>query len=141
MKKTQYQIDAEKFLTDTNTKLEVYFTGTRPHFTDEKVERDVYSVTLTRGNKSYTFDFGDTIANTEKHRIGQIGTWSKPNAYDILACLTTYEPEDNIDDFMAMYGYEKASVALKVYEAVKAEYKGLTSLYNDDEMALLAEIN
>jgi len=141
MTKSQYQLDAEKFLADTNTKLDVYFTGTRPHFAGEKESRDVYSVTLTRGNKSFSFMFGDSIANTKKRRIGEIGTWHKPNAYDILTGLTKYAPEDNIDDFMASYGFEKESVALKIYEAVKAEYKGLTSLYNDDEMALLAEIN
>jgi len=140
MQKTQYDIQAEKFLTDTGTTLDVYFTGTRPHFQEEKEARDVYSVTLTRGKKSFSFMFGDSIKNTEAHKHGEIGKWHKPRAYDVLSCLTTYEPADNIDDFMSEYGYEKASIALKVYEAVKAEYAGLTSLYNDEELQVLSNI-
>jgi hypothetical protein len=139
IKKTEYDLQAEKFLDDTGTILTSYYTGTRPYFDGDKEPRDVYSVTLTRGKKSYTFSFGDSIANSKKIRYGEAYR-TKLKAYDVLTCLTKYEPADNIDDFMADYGYEKASVAIKVYNAVKAEYKGLTELYNDDEMALLADI-
>ncbi len=133
-------MQAEKFLTDTGTVLTSYYIGTRPYFAGDKESRDVYSVTLTRGQKSYTFTYGDSIAKSQKIRFGEAYR-TKLKAYDVLACLTKYEPESNIDDFASEYGYTKISEALRVYEAVKAEYAGLASLYNEEELELLREIN
>lgn len=138
MQKSEYQLQAEKFLTDTGTTLTRYFTGTRPHFEGEKDSRDIYSITLTRGAKSYTFDYGDSIDNTRKHRHGE--RYTQPNAYDILACLTKYEPADNIDDFASEYGYEKIGETIRVYEAVKKEWSGVSSLFNEEELEIMREI-
>lgn len=64
-----------------------------------------------------------------------------PTNYDILACLTKYDPE-TFEDFCANFGYDEDSrKALKIYEAVKKEFTDLCTLFNDDELSELSEIN
>jgi len=51
-----------------------------------------------------------------------------------------YFPE-SFENFCDCYGYDTDSrKAEKVYNAVKEEYLNLTTLFNDDEMELLREI-
>lgn len=65
----------------------------------------------------------------------------EPNAYDILACLTTYDPGD-FEEFCSNYGYGNDSIkAMKTYKAVVKEYQNLAMLYNDDELEKLGRIN
>ena len=67
--------------------------------------------------------------------------FKEPSAYDILACLTKYDP-GTFKDFCDEYGYSEDSIkALKSYEAVKNEYLNLLTLYNEKEMDLLREMN
>lgn len=56
-------------------------------------------------------------------------------------CLNKYEPEDDIDSFASGLGIEKPSEAIRIYEAVKKEWKALNDLFTAEEMELLAEIN
>jgi len=63
-----------------------------------------------------------------------------PTNYDILACLTKYDP-NTFEDFCSEFGYDEDSrKALKVYEAVKKEFTDLCTLFNDEELTELAEI-
>jgi len=64
----------------------------------------------------------------------------EPTNYDILTCLTKYDP-DTFEDFCSEFGYDEDSrKALKVYEAVKKEFTDLCTLFNDEELTELAEI-
>lgn len=81
-----------------------------------------------------------------KKTLEELGVWQEtnentPSNYDILACLTTYEV-GTIDDFVANFGYDfkKPSEVIKIYEAVKKEYEGITRLYNEAELELLRDI-
>lgn len=63
-----------------------------------------------------------------------------PNEYDILACLTKYDP-GTFEDFCNEFGYGTDSKkAEKTYNAVKDEYLKLCSLYSGKEMDILSEI-
>jgi hypothetical protein len=51
------------FLTKTNTTMTVKYNRTGKYFDSDKEQRDIYDITLTRGNRSYTFTFGQSINN------------------------------------------------------------------------------
>lgn len=133
-----YEKQARDFLEKTNTLLHVTYLTTRKHFPDDTEERDVYSVSIVRGNKSHTLEFGDSIVNT--HKNANAMARKRPSAYDILACLQKYEPERDIDDFASEYEIEKPSEAIRIYGAVSREYAALADMYTPEELSELAEI-
>jgi hypothetical protein len=97
---TNYEKQAEDFMTKTGTTLKVKFQKYDKHFADDKGKRDIYRITLKRAGQSYTFSFGQSIVNT--------GKGIQPTAYDVLTCLTKYDPE-SFDNFCAEYGYDNDS--------------------------------
>jgi hypothetical protein len=57
-----------------------------------------------------------------------------PSEYDVLACLTKYNPE-TFEDFCSEFGYDEDSRnAERVYEAVKDEYHNVAMLWSETEM-------
>jgi len=156
----EYEQQAIEFLKKTNTKFSIRFVENGYHFTRDKEKRDIYQIKLEKNERKYLFNFGNSINDTkkrlrefvnmefkEKMQIEDLKEWKskkyqsiKPTAYDVLACLTTYQPEDNVDDFALSYGYEKPSEALKIFEAVTKEYNELCKLFSTDEMEMLSEI-
>lgn len=100
------------------------------HFGDDDQFRYIFPVTLLRERKSYRLKFGQSI------KAGN----TPPTAYDILACLTKYDPE-SFEDFCANYGYDTDSrKAKKVYKKVVKEWEGVNRLFSD-VLEQLAEIN
>jgi hypothetical protein len=94
-------------------------------------------------NKNY----GTVVKNRKLHpsllKIGdlEIKAPIAPSAYDVLACLTKYDPS-TFEDFCDSYGYDKDSrKAEKIYFAVVEEYQNLKMLFTDAELEKLAEIN
>lgn len=65
----KYTAQAEKFLADTGAKITCVKLGTFPYFEDDKESRDVFQITLTRGNKSYSFRFGCSMSDTLDHLL------------------------------------------------------------------------
>ena len=63
----EYEQQAQDFLESTGTKLTLTRLGTFPHFTGEIEERDVYQVTLSNSKGAYSFQFGDSLYNTQRH--------------------------------------------------------------------------
>lgn len=137
---TNYEQLANDFLTKTGTTLTVEFLKNGKHFEDDKENRDIYKCTLTRGKRSYTFNFGQSIAQSIKNYCKTVlGT--PPTPYDILSCLQKYEV-GTFENFCGDFGYDTDSIkALKVYEAVKDEYLNIARLFNEDELEQLQEIN
>jgi len=167
----EYQEQAMKFLADTGATITSTFKKHDKYFSGDKFPRDIYSVTITRGARSFTFDFGQSIADSirylDKHIAGRwyhcdgsavngekgwtakglaefadpiSKTRKAPTEYDILACLTTYDP-GTFEDFCADFGYDEDSrQAEKTYKAVRAEYEALARLFNDDELEAMGEI-
>lgn len=62
--KSEYDLQAEKFLADTGTTLEIKFKAYAKHFHDDKEPRLCYTFKLIRGNRSYSGTFGESIAFT-----------------------------------------------------------------------------
>lgn len=63
----KYREQARAFLEATGAKIEARYLATRPHFGEsDKDARDVYEVRISRGSRSYSFEYGDSIANTEE---------------------------------------------------------------------------
>ena len=60
--KSKYEQQAEAFLKATNTEFNCEFLKHGKHFVDDKETRDIYRITLTRGRRSYAFNFGQSIA-------------------------------------------------------------------------------
>lgn len=87
----------------------------------EEQKRWVFKCKLSRNHKSYTFKFGQSIANSSK----------EPTMYDILSCLTKYETE-SFYDFCAEFGYDiNSRKDEKTYKAVCKEYGAVERLFGD----------
>lgn len=177
-----YQKQAIDFLKKANASIEIKFLHTGKHFAEDKEDRDIYDITISKANRKMTLKFGNSIANSGQY-IMHFGDYAKitlsedfdqaprpkmvkelsritgqsmlfggdryrknkdfkrPTEYDILACLTKYDPE-TLENFCANYGYDEDSkTAEKVYNACTKEYKDLLTIFTDEEMTELQEIN
>jgi hypothetical protein len=116
-----YQQQANDFATATGTKLKINSSKYGNHFAGDEQKRFIFNCTLTRNGKKFTLDFGQSIAAED----------TPPTMYDILTCLTKYNPE-TFEDFCGEYGYNTDSInALNTYKAVKREFNGVNRLFGD----------
>ena len=58
----QYEEQAQRFLADTGSSIEFKFLKHGKHFDDDKDSRDIYEVTLKRGDRQYVLKFGQSVA-------------------------------------------------------------------------------
>jgi hypothetical protein len=172
---TTYEQQALDFLTSTGTTFSASFVRNGKHFDDDKETRDIYEITLKRGIRSYKFNFGQSIMNSqyyqdriqgrtytlnggcrtgnykindiEKYKSGlglsnglKLVKGEAPTPYDVLACLTKYDP-GTLEDFCSEFGYDTDSKkAEKTYLAVKDEWQNVCALFTDAEIEALQEI-
>ena len=116
-----YQQQANDFATKNGVELDINGSKYEKYFPEDKESRYIFNCTLTRNGKRYTFNFGQSIA------AGNV----EPTMYDILTCLTKYDPE-SFEFFCGEYGYNTDSIkALKTYKAVKREFNGVNRLFSD----------
>jgi hypothetical protein len=157
---TDYEKQAQDFLTKTGTTFKAEYLKTGKYFDDDKNERDIYTITLERGNRKYSFTFGQSINDSGKfwhfgkyqngisnkklypfHEWDVNKNYAIPTPYDVLSGVTKYDP-GTFENFCSEFGYDTDSrKAEKVYQAVKNEYQNIAMLFNDSEMAELAEIS
>lgn len=57
----EYDKQAKDFLAKTETTFQVEFLKYDYHFYNDKEKRDIYKTTLKRGNREFSFDFGQSI--------------------------------------------------------------------------------
>jgi hypothetical protein len=62
---TNYKKQATDFLEKTGCTMEITFKENRRYFPDEKEARDVYDIKITRGNRVWVFEFGNSITDSE----------------------------------------------------------------------------
>ena len=165
----EYEQQAQQFLTDTGTLLEIVYSYTEPYFDDDKKSRDVYRFTLKNAKGQYSAKFGDSLQATAINALCKsrgsftieqakmTGIYSKdnskvmlavrklkpvkPTAYSILACLTKYDPGSYVD-FCSEFGYDTgSSKAEKTYFAVQEEYNGLRRMFTPEQLEAMQEIN
>lgn len=147
----KYEQQANDFLEKTGTSFKVKFLYSGPYFEDDKDYRDIYSITLRRKDKVYNFKFGQSIAKSKsgiKRRrieLDNKGKWisamrlkhQAPTAYDVLACVTKYDP-GTFANFCDEYGFDTDSrKAEKTYFAVQDEWVNINKLFSDvmDELS------
>ena len=148
------------------------------YFAGDKDKRDIYKITLSRGNRKYSFEFGQSIVKSgfyasygkQKYIIprekinnkdSDLKIWVRfnlqrdfgnvvndkivrpiaPTLYDVLTCLQKYDV-GTFEDFCSEFGYDTDSRnAKKTYKAVVKEYDKMCSLFSNDELEVLTEIN
>lgn len=65
----------------------------------------------------------------------------KTKEYDVLACLTKYDPGTH-EDFCADFGYDTDSIrGLKTYLAVQKEYYDLRRIFTPEQLEAMQEIS
>jgi len=117
----KYTQQAEKFAKTYGVRLKIAEPEYRPYFADDEESRFVFPCVLSRGGKSYRFKFGQSIMEKD----------NPPTLYDILSCLTKYNPE-TFETFCGDYGYnEDSRKAEKIYKAVVREWKRVETLFID----------
>jgi len=171
---TNYEQQAIDFLAKTNTAFTAEFLKNGKHFPNDKEVRDIYKITLKRGQRTFSFNFGQSIMNSqyyqdpikertytlnggartgnysindvEKYKNGfpinaiKLIKGTAPTAYDVLTSLTKYDP-GTFDDFCSEFGYDEDSKSAEhTYNAVKEEYLKVISLFTDEEIEQLREI-
>lgn len=152
---SDYKQKAIDFCIRHNVDFHISFESKRKYFDDDTQARNVYNVTITRhfGEScyQYIFKFGDSVFNTEKLKyikeLAKNQHWDRskalkavkeylPHEYDILACLTKYEPTHDVFEFASEYGYEIKNRAdfRKVdalLESLEDEYNNVKMLFGD----------
>jgi len=136
---TDYNKQAEDFLRDTGSTLDIVriplLVQKEPEHWGDATHGYEYRVKLTRGGKSYTFSFWDSVHNKENGK--------RPSHYDVLACLDTYIDDSvSLADFMSEYGYEVKDVerAQKTLALVQEQTRKLRELYSEEELERLRDI-
>ena len=140
----EYSRQAEDFLRKTGTTLSIVYVDTisaREAWDNNSLSLfgsvDKYRVTIKRDHKMFTIYFFGSIDMCNKNL--------RPDAYDILTCLSCDYFEGTIDDFVNEFGYEVESWEdvkriEKIYKAVCRETKSIKRLYNKEEIEMLLEI-
>ena len=136
---SEYTRQAEAFLNCSGTDIDIKFDNVVDGFpfSDDTMPHNKYTVTLTRGDKSYKYPFYDSYNNFKNHK--------QPTAYDVLSCLQTYDIDGDMWDFAEEFGYEIKSEKTykrvrKIWSECKNQYKALLDLFGSYFMERLGEI-
>ena len=168
---SEYEKQAEEFLRKAEATMEFYFAGyvVPPLWGEKEKPHASYRVTITTPRGSYTLDFYDSLVHTEilqmtpemycnkyyrhlyygdysvrckvQKELKQKKAEAKPTCYDVLACMTHYDP-GSFQNFCDDYGYSNDSIrALKTYLAIQDEWENLRRIFTSEQLEELAEIN
>lgn len=130
MATNSYTQQANEFAKKYGVKFTVFHDETeyRPYFSDDKVSRYVFKCRLSRGRRSYTFQFGQSIAEGSK----------APDLYSVLSCLQKWDL-GSFEDFCNEFGYEAYNdeytgynkKSMRIYKACLREYRAVVRLFGD----------
>lgn len=136
---SDYNTHAEQFAIRWGIKLEILGSEYKRHFADDKDKRYVFKCKITRNTgedeygesivEEYEFEFRQSIAEGS----------TEPDMYDILACLTKYDP-CTYKDFCAEYGYAGGEDSLAVYNGVKEEWSAVLRLFGPENGKCMEEL-
>lgn len=128
---SQYEKAASLVQDELEIGFKVEFKEHGFHFQDDKYKRDIYIITLSRGTRSYSIKFGQSIFNSGK----------EPTIYSVLSCLTKHDPGD-LQNFCDEFGYDiDSKKAEKIYNAVLDEFNNMKMLFCDYELEILQGIS
>lgn len=166
----EYDKQVQEFLDKTKTEITIEYKENNYYFKDDRSPRDIYDVTLKRGSREYKFTYGNSLIHSKHYVSltdenewftlsgfnlkGRLKCTNKnylkdyckliegkpPKPYDILACLEKH-PYGSFEDFCCNYGYSNDSISAKeIYDKAKIEYMSLATLYSEEEIEMLREI-
>jgi hypothetical protein len=124
----EYQLQAENFQKSIGLKFKSTWVRYGRHFYNDKSERHIFRITLSRNGKRFSFNFGQSVANDAQN----------PTIYDVLKCLQKYDV-GTFEDFFSDFGYElynnectgKNKNSFKLYKAVCKEFENVEKLFSD----------
>lgn len=130
-----YHKIGNEFIEKHGIKFTTEFIKYGRHFEGDRDLRDVFKVKFSRGVKSFSLKFGQSIVNT----TGSGG--NPPKAYDVLACLTKYDP-GSFENFVDEYGYQEDSRnAKKAWKAIVKEWEKVSKFFTEEELSELSDIS
>ena len=148
---TTYNTQASNFLDSAKIRIIKTHTWTRLYFPTDTQVRDCYSIRVERidaPQKYFTFDFGDSIYNTElrswinpdREKRDKIKDW--PTTYSILSTLSAESNQYNtLQDFCDNMGYDTDSrKALDTYLACQEMATKINNFFTPSELDTLREI-
>lgn len=100
---TEYDAQAGEFMCKWGVMIHRHFVGKMRHFPNDREPRNVWEITLERSDgRSYSFRFGDSLANTQKFPRRE------PSDYSILACASADSCFDcgDVQKMIDEYGYD-----------------------------------
>ena len=132
MKNTNYEQQANDFLSKTNTTIQIEWLKYGKHFLKETQNRHIFKIIIKRGKKQFSLNYGQSLYEGA----------NEPTNYDILSCLRNYEV-GTFENFCSEFDYdfEDSRTAEKIYKAVSKEYNNVCKIWNDSEIKELQEIN
>lgn len=106
------------------------------YFDGDNEKRDIWQVKFTKPGqpevKPFKVRFGQSIVTSGKGK--------GPSAYDVLACLTKFNP-GTFDNFCSEFGYDIDSrKAKKTYKAVVKEWQKVSNFFKPSELEQLQQI-
>lgn len=124
----EYVEDKEKFKT-MSKEIKIFLSKPKlkKYFDEDKQERNVYRVTITRNKDKTSFMYGDSINNTEEGK--------QPDIYTILCCCgSDYHTEENFKDFCSEFGYNEDSIkALKLHKKCLKQSEKIKKIFTEEE--------
>ena len=128
---SKYNETADLFIKTLGVKIKKDYLKHDYHFANDKQARRIFKIKISRGRKSYSFDFGQSINEDA----------NEPSNYDILTCLQKYEV-GTFENFCSDFGYNEDSKKVeKIYKAVLKEFAGMRRLFSSDDLEILLEFN
>lgn len=118
---SDYELQTNRFLMETGTTVHIRFNRCDKYFTDDTDNRNIYGITIERDSEKMELEFGDSLYNT---RNGV-----NPTAYDILSCLTKYDP-GSFEEFIDEFGYEYSKKSEMIYNSVLREYADVCRVFS-----------
>lgn len=101
----------------------------------DHVHGERYLVTLSRKStkQRFSLSFWNSLNDMEKSK--------EPTAYDVLAAIQKYDPED-FHEFCQSFGYSEDSIeASRIYRAVIKEWLKVSGFFSVSELKEAQEIN
>lgn len=145
VRESAYVTGAREFLERNGIEMRIVFKNRKANpMWEENYLRNCYSVYTrnTNSGEGMRVVFWDSVYNTQNNIT--------PTEYDILACLTKYDP-GNYEDFCLDFGYETENEfsrltrnpnAYKIWKACCHEWEGVKRVFGEDEiLEELREIN
>ena len=161
----QYDQQAQAWSDKYSVSMTSRYLGHFKHFDDDTDTRDVYEVRIwctSRPDSAYTFRYGQSINDSRTCDANDGPNWRRilrerersrsfrdhaknqrgkpPRLYDVLSCLTKYDPGTH-KNFCGDYGYDTDSrKALDLYMRVQEEWSGVLRLCGGESSEMMREL-